>query len=64
MTPVLTWNRYGKSRVRLVRVRRSKEPHDLVDLTVDVRLEGDFAPVYVGPFMSTETTDRAWRPIR
>jgi urate oxidase len=47
MTPVLAWNRYGKSRVRLVKVRRSKEPHDVIDLTVDVRLEGDFAPVYV-----------------
>jgi len=41
--PTLTWNRYGKSRVRLVKVRRpSAEPHEIVDLTIDVQLEGDF----------------------
>jgi urate oxidase len=50
--PQLAWNRYGKSRVRLVKVRRSKGrgasggAHDVVDLTLDVQLEGDFEPVY------------------
>jgi hypothetical protein len=34
----LTWNRYGKSRVRLVKVRRRTDPHELVDLTLDVQL--------------------------
>src|SRR5215471_11817282 len=43
----LVWNRYGKARVRLVKVRRQRDPHDLVDLTVDVQLEGEFEPVYV-----------------
>jgi len=43
----LTWNRYGKSRVRLVKVRRTRDPHEIVDLTVDVQLEGDFEAVYV-----------------
>ena len=38
----LTWNRYGKSRIRLVKVRRSRDPHELVDLTIDVQLEGAF----------------------
>ena len=33
---MLTWNRYGKSRVRLVKVRRTREPHELVDLTEQV----------------------------
>jgi urate oxidase len=42
----LTWNRYGKSRVRLVKVRRRREPHELVDLTLDVQLEGAFEAVY------------------
>jgi urate oxidase len=42
----LAWNRYGKSCVRLVKLRRSEEPHDVVDVTVDVQLEGDFGPVY------------------
>ena len=43
----LSWNRYGKARVRLVKVRRAHDPHELVDLTVDVQLEGAFEPVYV-----------------
>jgi len=44
---VLAWNRYGKSRVRLVKLRRSREPHEIVDLTIDVQLEGAFDAVYV-----------------
>ena len=44
---MLTWNRYGKSRVRLVKLRRSREPHEVVDLTIDVQLEGTFDAVYV-----------------
>src|SRR6185369_16066362 len=46
----LAWNRYGKSRVRLVKVRRGAAPddsHDLVDLTLDIALEGAFDAVYV-----------------
>jgi urate oxidase len=35
-------NRYGKSRIRLVTVRRGASQHDLRDLTVSVALEGDF----------------------
>jgi urate oxidase len=42
----LAWNRYGKARVRLVKVRRQRDPHELVDLTMDVQLEGEFEPVY------------------
>jgi urate oxidase len=55
--PELSWNRYGKSRIRLVKVRRpvpgasseeaSASPHELVDLTLDVQLEGAFDAVYV-----------------
>src|SRR5450432_1080991 len=50
----LTWNRYGKSRIRLVKVRRpstvagrAEHPHELVDLTIDVQIEGAFEAVYV-----------------
>ena len=45
----LIWNRYGKSRVRLVKVRRppNSPQHELVDLTIDVLLEGTFDAVYV-----------------
>ncbi len=45
--PALTWNRYGKSRVRLVKIRRSRDSHEVVDLTIDVQLEGAFDRVYV-----------------
>jgi urate oxidase len=47
MTSTLSWNRYGKSRVRLVKVRRGAGAHDLVDLTLDIALEGAFERVYV-----------------
>jgi urate oxidase len=43
----LVWNRYGKSCVRLVKVRRGADSHDLVDLTLDIALEGGFDRVYV-----------------
>ena len=38
----LSENRYGKSRIRLVTVRRRATRHELRDLTVAVALEGDF----------------------
>ncbi len=43
---MLTWNRYGKSRIRLVTVDRTRDAHQLVDLTIDVQLEGAFERVY------------------
>ncbi|MEA2286866.1 MAG: urate oxidase [Solirubrobacteraceae bacterium] len=42
MTAILGPNSYGKSRVRLVKVTRRPDRHDVTDLTVDVALEGDF----------------------
>jgi urate oxidase len=50
--PVLGKNRYGKSSIRLVKVRRpatgsADAPHALLDLTIDVVLEGAFEAVYV-----------------
>ena len=39
-------NRYGKSRIRLVTVRRGPERHDLRDMTVAIALEGDFDAVH------------------
>jgi urate oxidase len=67
--PHLAWNRYGKSRVRLVKVRRAHrgagapgvddDLHSIVDLTIDVQLEGAFDRVYVGgdnsPCIATDT---------
>jgi urate oxidase len=57
--PALAWNRYGKSRIRLVKVRRTRDLHELVDLTIDVQLEGAFEAVYVegdnAPCVATDT---------
>jgi urate oxidase len=47
MPGTLTWSRYGKSRVRMLKVRRTSERHDIVDLTIDIQLEGAFERVYV-----------------
>ncbi len=47
MPAELSWNRYGKCHVRLVKVRRSHDSHEIVDATLDVQLEGAFAPVYI-----------------
>ena len=47
VTPVtITANSYGKSEVRLVTVRRGPDRHELKDVTVAIRLEGDFAAAY------------------
>src|SRR3954462_604695 len=47
MTTILGPNNYGKSRVRLVRVARHTDRHDIADLTVDVALAGDFAAAHI-----------------
>jgi urate oxidase len=39
-------HRYGKSEVRLVKVERGPERHELRDLTVDLMLEGDYEAVH------------------
>jgi urate oxidase len=47
MSIVLAANRYGKSRVRLVKVERHGARHNLTDLNVDIQLTGDFAASYL-----------------
>ena len=44
---VLGQNNYGKSEVRLAKVKRDTNRHELRDLTVDVALEGDFEAAHV-----------------
>lgn len=46
MNVKLVGNGYGKSAVRLVTVRRGPELHELKDVTVAIRLEGDFETAY------------------
>lgn len=52
-------NGYGKDGARLVLVRRDADHHELRDLTVNLRLEGDFAAVYTegdnSPVLPTDT---------
>ncbi len=44
---VLGQNNYGKSDVRLVKVYRAAECHNLTEVRVDVALEGDFDAAHV-----------------
>jgi urate oxidase len=44
---VLGQNNYGKSEVRIVKVKRDTERHELWDLDVSVALEGDFEAAHV-----------------
>lgn len=47
MPVVLTSNAYGKANVRVTRVTRLTDRHELAEWTVDVELEGDFAAAYL-----------------
>jgi urate oxidase len=54
----LTADSYGKSRVRLSKIVRHADRHDLIELTVETRLEGDFARSYThGDNTSVIATD-------
>ncbi len=44
---VVAENRYGKSRVRLVQVKRKTDRHELREWTVDVLLQGDFESCFI-----------------
>src|SRR5438067_133265 len=43
---ILKDNSYGKSAVRLTKISRSGDRHDLKEMSVEVLLEGDFARCY------------------
>jgi urate oxidase len=40
-------NRYGKSRIRLVRVKRNRDRHDFAEWTVQILLQGDFESCFI-----------------
>ncbi|HTV49506.1 MAG TPA: urate oxidase [Phycisphaerae bacterium] len=46
MTEVLRHNSYGKQHIRLTKVMRHAERHELMELSADIQLEGDFAAAY------------------
>jgi urate oxidase len=43
----LVENSYGKSRVRLTKIIRRTDRHELFEVSIDIRLEGDFANSYL-----------------
>ncbi len=58
MSVRLVQNNYGKSRVRLMKVARRNELHELQDVTVNVAFEGEFTLVHtVGNNSSVLPTD-------
>lgn len=46
MPAVLIQHSYGKSRIRLTKVARRPDRHDVRELAIEIRLEGDFAESY------------------
>jgi urate oxidase len=59
----LAENRYGKSRVRLARVKRRPDGHDFGEWTVEILLEGDFETCFTdgenGKILPTDTMKNA-----
>src|SRR5580698_9407766 len=55
----LAQNRYGKSRVRLVRVKRHADRHDFQEWSVEILLQGDFETCFTdgdnGKILATDT---------
>lgn len=47
MSVTLSHSRYGESGVRLVKINRRGDRHEVKDLTVDIAVEGDFAASHV-----------------
>ncbi len=46
MSAVLTQNAYGKSQIRLTKVTRHPDYHEIKELSVNIQLEGDFEASY------------------
>ncbi len=46
MSIVLTEHSYGKTRIRLTKVTRRDDRHEIRELTIEIRLEGDFDASY------------------
>ncbi|MBP2367964.1 factor-independent urate hydroxylase [Pseudonocardia parietis] len=56
--PVLGHTQYGKAEVRVVRVYRDREPHEIADHNVSVALSGDFTDTHLtGDNTRVLTTD-------
>jgi urate oxidase len=49
-------NRYGKGRVRVMRIDRDGDKHEVSQLTIKAMMEGDFAPAYTDADNSTSVS--------
>ena len=47
MSVILSQNNYGKSKVRMVKVARHGDRHDLQEITVNIAFEGDFESAHL-----------------
>src|ERR1700726_4233369 len=52
----LTSNKYGKGRVRVMRIHRDGARHEVSQLNVKAMIEGDFARAYTGADNSTSVS--------
>lgn len=57
MSAELVENSYGKSRVRLMKVERRGDWHELQNITVNIALKGDFADIHHGDNTKCLPTD-------
>ena len=46
MSAIITGNNYGKSRVRLLKVKRDTPVHEIKEMNINIQLEGDFETVH------------------
>lgn len=46
MAAIISHNNYGKSRVRVLKVKKSGSSHEIKEMTINVQLEGDFETVH------------------
>src|SRR6516162_8898569 len=60
---MLAENRYGKSRIRVIQVKRHPDRHDFREWSVEILLEGDFESCFVegdnGKVLPTDTMKNA-----
>ena len=46
MSAIITGNNYGKSRVRVLKVKRDTPVHEIKEMNINIQLEGDFETVH------------------
>ena len=66
MSTTLLDHNYGASRVRLIKVHRQQDRHDLKELSVSIQLEGEFESSYTSgdnrSILPADTIGQTWFP--